>query len=79
MPSRQVPLTTVVSLLFAVIVVNVYVIALSFGAAAAYAAVAGVDTVATVFAPIAPVLAALGTLLILLRATLLRMIDDLAE
>lgn len=79
MADRDVPLTTVLSLLFFVVVFNIYLIALAFGMAAVLANAWTTTELSAVFGPISGALIGFATMLIYLRTTILRIVDDLAD
>ncbi|MFD1601015.1 hypothetical protein ACFSBX_18945 [Halobellus rarus] len=79
MSGQDVPLTTVITLLFGVVVVNLYIISLSFGLAAGIAFLTTDSVLPNIFTPIAGVLATFATVLIFVRTTIIRMIDDLTD
>jgi hypothetical protein len=58
------------------LVINIYVVMLAFGLAAGIAALQTSSQLPGVFTPVAGTMGALATLLLALRSTVLRIVDD---
>lgn len=77
MAERPVPLSTVISLLFGVLIVNAYLVMLAFVLAAGIAALRTTAPLPGVFGTVAGAIGTLATLLLALRSTVLQIVDDL--
>lgn len=77
MAENTVPLTTFLSALFLALVVNIYVIALAFGLAASVSTAIGRGELGLVLSAPVATLTILGTVLVAVRSSAIRFVDDL--